>query len=522
MFRLIKKKDEELGASNARRTVLDLGLSTPRRPARRSPTRPHPAHPEAGGTSLGDILAPVLEGRDREEHRDRHLQRLSFFNRQLAHLTSFLQVTPNVPMAPGARRALESVVSAVADLDHFLAAECSLSESPASAGSASLDEAGLGELVVDGEVADPETLKAIELDLLGMRDEVVTIHAELAEDRTWLELLRSGEKAIAEELRQQITETFNRAGDLLRECQDTLSRVPLHDDRLVDDLVAAEPEEIVDDVEPFALDLDEPPPPAPARLTYDEEEAFSLGDALAQVAVPPRKAAAPPAAPPAPPAPARPAPPATPPAPARPAPPAAPPPPLDDDEDAFSLGDVLAQVPVPPPKAAAPPAPPRPPAPAAPPPPPLDEVGFSLGENEAPLPGPTPAPAPAPVAAPAAPAPVPAAAPVAAPAAPAAPAPPVAEAEAEAQAPPAGADPEEALRKVQQFFNDNSPAGSLAETHDGEFRSRIAELLRAAAVTSSLSDNAMELRLRQLKSTLGLRKKLNNRMTLPELLGFFR
>ncbi len=490
MFRLIKKKDEELGVSTGRRTVLDLGLSTPPRPKRRAPTRPHAVHPEGG--SLGDILAPVLEGQDREEHRDRHLQRLSFFNRQLAHLTSFLQVTPNVPMAPGARLALESVVSAVADLDHFLAAECALSESPASPSGASLDEAGLGELVVDGELADPETLKAIELDLLGMRDEVVTIHAELAEDRAWLELLRGGEEGTAEELRSQITETYDRANDLLRECQDTLSRVPLHDDRLVDDLVAAEPEEVVDDVEPFALDLDQPPPP-PARLVYDEEEAFSLGDALAQVAVPPRKAAAPSVAPPPAPRPA-----------------AVAPPPPPDDEDAFSLGDVLAQVPVAAPKVAAPTASPPPPSPAAPPPRRPEEVGFSFGEAEAPFPG---RPEPARAAEPALPPPAPTPAEKE-------PAPPEKEPAPEAPAP--GADAEQELRRLQQFFNDHSPAGSLTEAYDGEFRSRISELLRAAALTTSLSDNALELRLRQLKSTLGLRKKLNNRMTLPELLGFFR
>jgi hypothetical protein len=454
MFRLIKKKEDDRGVSTSGHTVLDLGLSTPPRREGRPPARSTPGgSAEGGGSSLGDILAKVLESRDQDEYRDRHLQRLAFFNRQLAHLTCFLQMTPNVPMAPGARRTLESVLSAITELTGFLAAECAVSQSPPSLSqaNASLDEAGLGELVVDEALSDPEALKTIELDLDGMRDEVLTIQGELAEDRAWLKLLRSGEEATSEALRARLTETYTRASELLRECQDVLSRVPLHDDRLVDDLAAAEagPD---DEVEPFALDLDGP--------------------------VPPLSAPSPTTRPPAPPT---------------------------RDGEGFSVGNLEPKVPAPrPAPASSPPsALPAVPMPLPALPPLADVLGFSFGDVEPKAPPARPVP-PAPAVAP--------------PPTPTGPSPRV-EVAPEAKA---ASDPEEELRSLQKFFNDNSPAGSLTEACDAEFRSRVGNVLRLSSLASSLSESALDLRMRQLKSTLGLRKKLSNRMTLPELLGFFR
>jgi hypothetical protein len=427
VFRLVKKK------GTGSHTLLDLGLSTlPARPPRAGAAgvRPKAGTPSGAGepfpSSLGEILKKVLQAREQEETRDAHLQRLEFFNRQLTHLTCFLQMTPHAPMAEGARRTLESVLAAISDLNRFLVAECAVSEaSPArAAGDESLDEAGLGELVVDEELTDPETLRNIELDLDGMLDEVRTIRAELADDRAWLELLKSGGEETASALRARLNETCARANELLRECQDALSRVPLHDEEGLADLL------------PPLAELPGPISPEP------------MGQAAPARPEPATSAWA---------------------APARAAPQQAPP-------------ERAAPQQAPPERAAPQQAPQQAPSErAAPQQAPLERAASQQAPQQAPEQAPS-----------------------------------------EPAASEEDIDPEEELRGLQEYFNANSPAGTLLDARAAEFDARLTKLLRLAAPESKLSESTFELRARQLKSTLGLRKKLHNRLTLPEFQGFFR
>jgi hypothetical protein len=91
---------------------------------------------------------------------------------------------------------------------------------------------------------------------------------------------------------------------------------------------------------------------------------------------------------------------------------------------------------------------------------------------------------------------------------------------------PAGPDyerrsEEEAVRSLQTFFNENSPDGTLLRLRDQEFERMVRQLVSITCREASLSSSEMAYRVRQLKDTLVLRKKLKNNLVLPEFKAYF-
>jgi hypothetical protein len=143
------------------------------------------------------------------------------------------------------------------------------------------------------------------------------------------------------------------------------------------------------------------------------------------------------------------------------------------------------------------------------------------------------APAPA-AAAPARPASVPAALAVAPPAvAPPAVAPP---AVAPPAAPPLALEPppaeptgpdyqhrseEEAVHDLQEFFNNNSPEGTLLQVDEREFTRRVAQIVGVICAGVTFTPAVLATRIRVLRDTFGVRKRLNNTLTLREFKSFF-
>jgi hypothetical protein len=80
---------------------------------------------------------------------------------------------------------------------------------------------------------------------------------------------------------------------------------------------------------------------------------------------------------------------------------------------------------------------------------------------------------------------------------------------------------EEALRYLQSFFNENSPEGALLKSSEEEFVRMVRRLLTIVFPDVDLSESEMARRLRQLKDTFALRKKLRNTLTLPEFKAYF-
>jgi hypothetical protein len=81
---------------------------------------------------------------------------------------------------------------------------------------------------------------------------------------------------------------------------------------------------------------------------------------------------------------------------------------------------------------------------------------------------------------------------------------------------------EEGIKALQAFFESHSPEGTLLKAHDEEFANLVGRLLRYICPETTFSQNDMTIRLRQLKDTLALRKKLHNTMTLAEFKAYFR
>jgi hypothetical protein len=161
--------------------------------------------------------------------------------------------------------------------------------------------------------------------------------------------------------------------------------------------------------------------------------------------------------------------------------------------------------------------------PAQPPPAPPPAWPASVPAAPAVAPTAVPAPAPPPVSAPrpamSAPWPAPSAPPVAA----AVPPPPAPE------PPPAevtGPDyqhrsEEEAVHDLQEFFNTNSPEGTLVKADDREFTRMVAQIVGVICVGITFTPADLATRIRVLRDTFGVRKRLNNKLTLREFKSFF-
>ncbi|MCU0242063.1 MAG: hypothetical protein MUF51_06535, partial [Vicinamibacteria bacterium] len=91
-------------------------------------------------------------------------------------------------------------------------------------------------------------------------------------------------------------------------------------------------------------------------------------------------------------------------------------------------------------------------------------------------------------------------------------------------APPSATQPieEEALHALQQFFNDNSPDGPLLKSQEDEFIRMAVKLVAIVVPGVTFAQTDFSLRIRQLKDTFVLRKKLRNRLTLTEFKAYFR
>jgi len=80
----------------------------------------------------------------------------------------------------------------------------------------------------------------------------------------------------------------------------------------------------------------------------------------------------------------------------------------------------------------------------------------------------------------------------------------------------------EALRSLQEFFNDNSPSGAMLRPKEPEFERMIKSLLAILHPTVVFEGSDFVSRLRLLKNTFALRKRLNNSLTVEEFDAFFK
>jgi hypothetical protein len=129
---------------------------------------------------------------------------------------------------------------------------------------------------------------------------------------------------------------------------------------------------------------------------------------------------------------------------------------------------------------------------------------------------PTPAPMP-PV--------VPSASPPAA-SAPAATAPPASPAAAPAAETPTGADyqhrtDEEAVQQLQEFFDANSPEGTLLKAQEREFTRMVAEIVGVVCAGVTFTPQDLAMRIKVLRDTFAVRKRLHNKLTVREFKSFF-
>jgi len=80
----------------------------------------------------------------------------------------------------------------------------------------------------------------------------------------------------------------------------------------------------------------------------------------------------------------------------------------------------------------------------------------------------------------------------------------------------------EALKSLQGFFNDNSPSGAMLRPKDPEFERMIKSLLGVLHPDVVFEGSDFVSRLRLLKNTFALRKRLSNSLTVEEFDAFFK
>jgi hypothetical protein len=80
---------------------------------------------------------------------------------------------------------------------------------------------------------------------------------------------------------------------------------------------------------------------------------------------------------------------------------------------------------------------------------------------------------------------------------------------------------EATVRSLQEFFNDNSPEGVLLRSHESEFAQMVAAALVTVCPEVAVGGADLAARIKVLKDTFALRKKLKNTLTLREFKAFF-
>jgi hypothetical protein len=328
------------------------------------------------------------------------------------------------------------------------------------------EETGLGGLDDEAEIDEAEIdFDTLELDLGGVYDEVDTIRDVLGASDDLLELLEEADEPTQKLAREKLAELSSRVTELLGECLEALSRIPMPaETESVETTASGESEEVVD--------LDEIAPSVGAA--QPEEEVLEAEETGAlPVSSPPDAPAVGAGADPARPAPepvvteAKTA--SGPPSiPGAASPPAATPA-RKDATDASAAE----------PAQKAEPGSPQPPAPSK---------GLALVEE---------------------------------PKGPAVSGGKAQEPAAEDEAYKHRAE-DEALKALQEFYNAHSPSGSLQKPHEPEFTRMVKQLLGIVKPDASFGDQDFSKRYRHLKDTMAFRKKLNNALTLPEFEAFFR
>ena len=97
---------------------------------------------------------------------------------------------------------------------------------------------------------------------------------------------------------------------------------------------------------------------------------------------------------------------------------------------------------------------------------------------------------------------------------------------AEASDAPTGAEyqhrsEEEAVRQLQDFFEGNSPEGTLLKAEEREFTRMVAEIVGVICPGVTFTAADLATRIRVLRDTFGVRKRLRNMLTLREFKSFF-
>ena len=80
---------------------------------------------------------------------------------------------------------------------------------------------------------------------------------------------------------------------------------------------------------------------------------------------------------------------------------------------------------------------------------------------------------------------------------------------------------EEAVRFLQEFFNGHSPEGALLRADEPEFGRMVRQLLGIVCPGVAFDETKVAARMKALRDTFALRKKLRNALTLREFKAFF-
>ena len=77
------------------------------------------------------------------------------------------------------------------------------------------------------------------------------------------------------------------------------------------------------------------------------------------------------------------------------------------------------------------------------------------------------------------------------------------------------------MRELQTFFNDNSPEGTLLKAQEIDFTRLVAQIVGVVCAGVTFTPNDLATRIRVLRDTFAVRKRLNNMLTVREFKSFF-
>ncbi len=80
---------------------------------------------------------------------------------------------------------------------------------------------------------------------------------------------------------------------------------------------------------------------------------------------------------------------------------------------------------------------------------------------------------------------------------------------------------EESVRALQEYFNANTSEGALPKAQEPEFAGLVAETLVRVCPGVTITGADLAARIKVLKDTFALRKKLKNTLTLREFRSLF-